>query len=631
MKIAIGQIQVIAANCKANFQSMHKFILQAIENNAELIIFPEMAVPGYFNGDTWEQKGFLKDCEYYHKELLKLSKKIDIIFGSVGIDWKKKNEDGRVRKYNSVYCASKGKFVVNAKTKYNFWIKTLMPNYREFDDSRHFYDLRKLAAEKNVKIQDLYQPVKIKYRNKQINIGISICEDAWSQDYSVNPIESFSKKFKHHFFVNLSASPFTLEKTQKRNKLFSTVTKGLNLPLIYINCTGVQNIGKTIYGFDGSSAFYTKKGEFYPAGDFFAESLQFINLNTENGKWDIQQEDKESNKSLDRINQLQISLEYITKKCLAEWGIKKVVIGASGGIDSALSAVLFSRVLGSQNVYLINMPSRFNSELTKNAAKALAEQLKCPFAVIPISDSIEFTKKQLQEIQFTQSAEKLTFPALVYENIQARDRGGRILAAVAAAVGGVFTCNANKAEMTIGYSTLYGDLSGFMAPLADLWKQDIYALARHYNLQVYQTAVIPQETLAVVPSAELSDTQNVLKNQGDPLCYPYHDSLFAAWIEHWERKTPEDCLMAYLNKSLGKMLGCDQELVEKLFPSVQVFISDLERWWKLYRGMGAFKRVQAPPVIAVTRRAFGFDHREQIGSVTFSSEYESLKSKIMKL
>lgn len=121
-----------------------------------------------------------------------------------------------------------------------------------------------------------------------------------------------------------------------------------------------------------------------------------------------------------------------------------------------------------------------------------------------------------------------------------------------------------------------------------------------------------------------------MENKGDPINYPYHDFLFKAWVEDWNRKTPEDCLQAYLAGNLDKLIGCNKGFSKKLFPLTKNFVKDLERWWTFYRGMGAFKRMQAPPIVAITRRAFGFDHREHVGKVIFSSSYLLMKEKLMK-
>jgi NAD+ synthase (glutamine-hydrolysing) len=324
-----------------------------------------------------------------------------------------------------------------------------------------------------------------------------------------------------------------------------------------------------------------------------------------------------------------MALEFIVGQTLQEWNVERVVIGASGGIDSALSAVLFARVLGPEKVFLVNMPSRYNSDLTKNAARQLAERLGCPFAVIPIEESCGHTVAQLTQTQFEGTQIKLSLSQFVRENIQARDRGGRILAAVAASVGGVFSCNANKTELTVGYSTLYGDQAGFLAPLADLWKRDVYLLAQHYNDVVYGREVIPKETLFVKPSAELSADQDVTKGLGDPIEYAYHDCLFKHWVEAWTRLTPYDCLVAYQEGKLEELIGCETGLVRRLFPNAKVFISDLERWWNLYQGMGAVKRMQAPPVVALTQRAFGFDHREALMPAHYGYAYERLKESLL--
>lgn len=226
---------------------------------------------------------------------------------------------------------------------------------------------------------------------------------------------------------------------------------------------------------------------------------------------------------------------------------------------------------------------------------------------------------------------KLAVSSFVLENIQARDRSSRLLAGIAAAFGGGFTCNANKSELTVGYSTLYGDQAGFLAALADLWKHQVYQLAQYLNTSIFRREVIPQATIDLVPSAELSFDQSVDEGKGDPIMYAYHDYLYRAFMEYWNRTTPEDILAWYSQGSelLEQKLGCAPGLVDKLFPGPRQFVEDLERWWRLYTGMGVAKRIQAPPVLAVSRRAYGFDHREAQNSVYFTQEYIKLKNRLL--
>lgn len=223
---------------------------------------------------------------------------------------------------------------------------------------------------------------------------------------------------------------------------------------------------------------------------------------------------------------------------------------------------------------------------------------------------------------------QLSVSPFVTENIQARDRSARILAGVAAAFGGGFTCNANKSEMTVGYSTLYGDQAGFLAVLGDLWKHQVYALAEYLNDHVYGREILPRKIINLVPSAELSFDQAVDQGKGDPIQYAYHDFLFRAFMEHWNRATPEDILYWYREGILGEKIGCPKGLVQKLFPNAKEFINDLERWWKLYSGMGVAKRIQAPPVLAVSRRAYGFDHREAQNGPYFTAKYLEMKEEL---
>ena len=630
MKIALSQFEIIPSMPTNNAARIINYIEESKNNKADMIIFPELAISGYLIGDMWESESFIRECEELGEEIIKASKDIFVIFGNVAVDRNKKNFDGRVRKYNALFLAKDGKLIKNpySKIPYPFIIKTLLPNYKEFEDTRHFFSLKDLIFENaldNFDLKEYFNPVEININGEKINLGLTICEDAWSSNYNLSPIDILNEKTD--LFINISSSPYTLIKDTKRHKMYSDISKKYNKPLIYVNNVGIQNNGKTVYTFDGGSSAYDNNGNIIFASNRYEERLYYIEMNLTK---------KEFPKAIKINEENEYKLIYDTiiygiRKFMKSIGINKVVIGVSGGIDSALSSAVYVNAIGKDNVLLVNMPSRFNSNTTKNLAKTLAENLGCAYMVVPIQESVDFTIKQIETCKIIKDGEEsfLKVSSFIAENIQARDRSSRILSGLAASFGGVFTCNANKTETMVGYSTLYGDGAGFFAALADLWKYQIYELARYINKNIFKKEIIPEGSINIIPSAELSNAQAVDEGKGDPIKYDYHDYLFKALIESWNRILPEDILQMYIDETLEEKIGCEKGIIKKYFKNDLEFIEDLEKWWRQYMGMAISKRIQAPPILAISRRAFGFGNRESQNRVYYTSKYLYLKNKLL--
>lgn len=631
MKITLSQLEIIPSMPTNNAARIINYIEEAKNNKADMIIFPELAISGYLIGDMWESESFIRECEELGEEIIKASKDIFVIFGNVAVDRNKKNFDGRVIKYNALFLAKDGKLIKNpySKIPYPFIIKTLLPNYKEFEDTRHFFSLKDLifenALEDNFDLKEYFNPVEININGEKINLGLTICEDAWSSNYNLSPMDILNEKTD--LFINISSSPYTLIKDTKRHKMYSDISKKYNKPLIYVNNVGIQNNGKTVYTFDGGSSAYDNNGNIICASNRYEERLYYIEMNLTK---------KEFPKAIKINEENEYKLIYDTiiygiRKFMKSIGINKVVIGVSGGIDSALSSAVYVNAIGKDNVLLVNMPSRFNSNTTKNLAKTLAENLGCAYMVVPIQESVDFTIKQIETCKIIKDGEEsfLKVSSFIAENIQARDRSSRILSGLAASFGGVFTCNANKTETMVGYSTLYGDGAGFFAALADLWKYQIYELAKYINKNIFKKEIIPEGSINIIPSAELSNAQAVDEGKGDSIKYDYHDYLFKTLMESWNRILPEDILQMYIDGILEEKIGCEKGIIKKYFKNDLEFIEDLEKWWRQYMGMAISKRIQAPPILAISRRAFGFGNRESQNRVYYTSKYLYLKNKLL--
>lgn len=658
IRIAFGQIQVHPGDPATNFQSMMQAIDYAKAVSTDILIFPELCLSGYMVGDLWDQVPFINDCLYYGDEIVKATTNtnLTIIFGNVGIDKNLRNLDGSLRKYNALYVASKGQLISNPSQPYPFTIKTLLPCYRYFNEPRYFTSANVVAKERHLSLSDINQPLTISTRQGDFTIAPVICEDSWDTHYPDCPtnlmLESAKAKGQHiDLIVNCSSSPYTVHKQEHRHALFSAQAKRYNTPIAYTNHVGIQNNGKNICIYDGCSTLYDVNGSVVEEVPAFENTVRPTLL--KDTLWQPLShsntshiEESKDNTTSNYIPTLFKALQYGIRQFLTQTGIKKIVIGASGGIDSALNAALYSTVLPSENLYLVNMPSRYNSDMTKDLAYQLAQNIGCHYGVFPIEKGVNATIEQLKNTSFTNYGTQcntegesnttsfLQLSTLTKENIQARDRSSRILAGIASAVNGAFTCNGNKTEFTIGYATMYGDLAGFLAVTGDVWKTDVYALARYMNEHIFKREVIPQGSIDVVPSAELSDAQDVTQGLGDPLQYEYHDCLFRAFVEGTpytlphQRLTPEDILCAYEKGTLEHLLGLPHP-VSHYFTSTDQFINDLERWWKSFNGLAVAKRIQSPPLFLISERAFGSDLNESQLKPYFSRTYHIIKERVL--
>lgn len=624
IRIITAQPDLRPGDIRANWVLIEKEIRLAKEKQADLLVLPELCLTGYLIGDLWDQTAFLRECEAYNARLAAAADGLAILWGSCAVDWARMQDDGRVRKYNAAFAAADGRFLCPRGSRRPYAVKTLLPSYRQFDDRRYFTGAAVPAAEEGKALADFLQPFDIPLGRDTLAAGVLLCEDSWDENYAVHPMELLAA---HHpdLFCNLSASPFTLGKNEKRHRMLSAALARLGAPMLYVNCRGLQNNGKDCYTFDGMTAAYGADGRLLGEAAPYTEARSEFLFEKETQRLSPARPMPPHTGDM-----LLPALREGVSHFLADIGAERVVIGVSGGIDSAVNAALYRSVLPADHLLLVNTPTRFNSETTKHLAADLAARLGSPYVTVPIGDFVDRTAEALASLTISTAAgEKNLAPTpFMKENIQARDRSARILAALAASFGGVFTCNANKTELTIGYATLYGDMAGALAATADLWKHQVYALGRALN-EWFGEAVIPEGIFTIRPSAELSDAQAVDKGLGDPLAYDYHDYLFRAFVEPWERKTPEDILRWYAEGTLEKNIGTPLAAAD-LFPSPADFIADLEKWWKLFAGFAVAKRIQSPPLLAISRRPYGYDLRESQLAPYFTDGYLALKARLLK-
>lgn len=624
-RIALVQMEVVPGRPDRNVVRMLGFIDQARKVDAEVVVFSEMCIPGYLIGDTWELDTLVEDFAACSDGIRDASGGMTVIFGNVVIDRTALGEDGRSRKYNAVHVCHDGKLVardaVPAGLPAGVHPKTLHPDYRFFDDDRHFYSLRALAASSGRSVYDWMQPFEVPRRGGgRFRFGVQLCEDIWCRDYQYDgDVLDTLKAYHAHgaqAVFNLSASPWTWQKNDKRNRTVREVLERSPLPFFYVNHVGAQNNGKNILVFDGDTTAYDSDGSIRARAAHWSEALLMVGDGVVSGEQD----------EVEAIHDA--LLTGITHLDAIRGRDNRFLIGVSGGIDSSVVACLLADACGPERVFAVNMPTRFNADVTQENARALCERLGFDYLSCPIDDLYQRLAERIKAARFPRDDGDYT--RLVDENLQARIRGADILAGLAAKHGLLFTNNGNKTEVALGYATLYGDVNGAIAPIADLYKTQVHALARYLNDQVYAREVIPENLMdgSIVPSAELSDAQDVTRGLGDPIKYGYHDALLRQMIEY--RQHPADVLAWFLDGTLLDAIGWnDVDRFRDYFPDSASWLEDLE-WVARQLHASYFKRIQAPPIIVVSKRAFGFDLRESQLPDYSPKIYETRRQRVLE-
>lgn len=615
INLALAQMDVEPARPDVNAERMLNIMEEQRRKGTQLLVFPEMCIPGYMIGDRWGSREFVEDALSYNSDIAAASKDMVTIWGNVAVDPTKMNFDGTVRKYNAAYVAQDGK-VLPEMTTY----KTLLPTYRQFHDRRHFASLLDCAREEGKTIEEVLSVHEVVINEIRYQVGLILCEDMWWNEYGINVADILRRKGAE-FIVNISCSPWGLRKADKRHRVVKELfPTGEGIPFVYVNNAGYQDIGKTTFSFDGRSCIYDRKGnpvvEGRPFEEMVLEEKFFPREENPIGHIAVMEQQSE-------IAEIKRALIYGIRQFFSDKNRpQRVVIGLSGGIDSSVNAALFTEALGPDRIFGINMPTRHNKEVTKSAAAILAKNLRIHYAIAPIQEAFDGAVQRLEQVVFEGPDGRktpITLDGLDRQNAQARIRGSEVLAGLAANLKAVISLNSNKTETAFGYFTLYGDNIGALGPIGDLLKGQVYDVGYETNRQAGRV-LIPQESFDVTPSAELEE------DQVDPFWYPYHDQLVKHWVEGLLE--PGQILDWFKHGVLDEKCNLPQGAIIRYFGTVQRFIEDLEHKWNLFQKT-VFKRYINPPVIKVSSRSFGYDFHESQVSPHLSRKYLRLKEELL--
>jgi NAD+ synthase (glutamine-hydrolysing) len=548
LHIRLEQLNPTIGDLKGNRDLILDSIRKAEKDGLDLLILPELAVCGYPPMDLIEREVFRNLCYQINAEIVDASKTCTIIFGSLT-----PNETGTGRKcFNSAIVASNG--VIQAQVH-----KALLPTYDVFDDLRYFEP------------GDTFEPVVI----KGIPFGLTVCEDIWFNDneiqyhtYSVNPAEILAHKGARAI-INISASPFTKRKPVSRVGMLQKHARELNLPLFYVNQVGAN----TELIFDGDSLALAPDGYIVTRDERFISTFVDVKYDSDQQKLQAGEyadcERSAPNPIETMFHALVLGVrDYLRKSKLGE----KVVLGLSGGIDSALVAAIAAEAVGSDNVLAITMPSQYSSTGSVTDSEILAENLGIELMNISIKPVFDAYLDQLS------GAFDGTEPNVAEENLQSRTRGD-LLMAISNKFGHMLLNTGNKSETAVGYCTLYGDMAGGLGVISDLYKTEVYEMCRWLNEEFYQKEVIPNSIIEKEPSAELRPDQKDSDSLPD---YGTLDSILQYYLE--EQASREEIIAR----------GFEESLVDRVLSLVD---------------RTEHKRYQAAPGLKLSAKAFGVGRR----------------------
>jgi len=536
MNIALAQLNYIIGDIEGNTTKILAEVDAAKAANVDLVVFSELAICGYPPKDLLDYPSFIERCELALDTIRIASIDIGVLVGSPSLSGLAKGK----KLYNSAFFFSDQKLLAKVN-------KTLLPTYDIFDEYRYF------------ETNNVFECVDFKGER----IAVTICEDLWNLDneklYHVTPMDELIKQ-NPTVMINLSGSPYSYNHVEKRRTRMQLNAKTYSLPLFYVNQVG----GNTDLLFDGGSMFINRLGDIVEECEFYNEDFKVIQWDSSTLYEDNHQEYNDYD-----IGLIHDALVMGVRDYFSKVGFKNAVLGSSGGIDSAVVHAIAAEALGAENVKAITMPSKYSSSGSVDDAQKLAQNLGSPFSIIPI-------KKAFDAFEETLADEFIgTEPNVTEENLQARSRG-IILMAYSNKFGNMVLNTSNKSESAVGYSTLYGDMCGGLSVIGDLYKEQVYELARFINRY---GEVIPYEIVNKEPSAELRPDQKDIDSLPP---YPVLDKILFHYIEG--KKGWQEIVDLNLE-------GADEILIRKIIRMVD---------------RNEYKRFQAPPTLRISHKAFGF-------------------------